>query len=263
MAEWNTQLRMLRERRSLSRLQVAQRARMSESSIRSYEDGRRRPTRPKLSRLLHVLGADNASRNAVLTDAGFAPATPVGRYAEPNIPEKETIRLIRERPWPAFLLNPRAEVLAVSRAAQRLLSLSDRDVAGRRSVLTATTRRAIAAQVENWDEQIAGMIALFKAGVPEEPSLDAPGPYLRAILKQLTAGDPALRQRFVELWEATPAFHGRVTGLMYRSVWSGAAGTIRFTCHIGCLNTETGLYAHTWIPADARSHHVLETLLAH
>jgi transcriptional regulator with XRE-family HTH domain len=262
MATWNEQLRNLRLSRETTRDDLARATGISIESIRSYEVGRRRPTRQHLSHLLKVLGADLRARNLIVADAGFAPETPVGRYAEPNVPEKEAIRLIRARSWPAFLLNAKAEILAVSGAAQRLLGLSDRALLKRRSILTASTRRAIAAQVVNWDEQVAGMIGLFKAGVPEEPSLDAPGPYLKAILNQLTAGDAALTKRFSELWEMTPAYQGRLTGRAYRCLWKASGGTIDFSCHVGCLNTETGLYAHTWIPADAKSHLVLERLLA-
>jgi transcriptional regulator with XRE-family HTH domain len=261
VAEWNEHLRRLRQNGNVTRVELARRTGISTESIRSYEFGRRRPTRRQMSRLLDELDANAASRNIILAGAGFAPETPVGRYAEPNIPKKEATRFVRGLGWPALLLNPRTEVLAVSDAARRLLRLTDRDVAGRPAVLTAATLRAMATQLLNWDELVVGVLALFKAGAPEE-SLENPGPYLNAIRKQLTAGDATIKRRFAELWATTPALQGRISGLTYRCLWKDAIGKIEFTCQIGCLNTELGLYAHTWIPAESRSHRVLEKLLA-
>jgi transcriptional regulator with XRE-family HTH domain len=264
MPTWNEQLRAARKGLGMSRQALADLSGQSYESLRSYELGRRRPTREHLAHLLKSMKLDQPARNLVLVSAGFAPEAPVERYPEPNIPSSEAVRLIRQRAWPAFLVSQRAEVLAVSGATERLLGLVEpgRNLTPRRSVLTAATRRALAARAANWDELVAGLIAFFKAGVPEEPSLDAPGPYLNAALKQLTAGDPALMTRFVALWETTPPFQGRMTGFEYSTIWNARNGTIRFSCHVGCLNTEIGLYAHTWIPADAQSHRLLEELLA-
>ena len=262
METWNAELRAVRESRGISREELADRCGLSVNSLRSYELGRRRPTREHLSRILKCLKLDGPPRNLILVRAGFASDAPVERFPEPSIPTKEAVQLIRQRPWPAFLLNAQAEILAVSGAAWRLLGVPDRELSRRRSVLTLATRSAIATRAENWDELVSGMIQFFKAAVPEEASLDTPGPYLASILKQLTRGDAALMERFVELWKNTPPFRGRMTGLMYRCLWKAPSGTMGFTCHIGCLNTEIGLYAHTWIPADARSHLLLEGLLA-
>jgi transcriptional regulator with XRE-family HTH domain len=265
MPTWNAQLRAARESRRISRQALADLSGQSFESLRSYEGGRRRPTREHLLSLLKCLKVDQPSRNLILVGAGFASESPVERYPEPNLSTNEAVHLIRGRVWPAFLLNQRAEILAVSGATERLIRLVDpgRNLSARRSVLTAATRRAIAARAENWDQLVTGLIRFFKAGVPEEADLDAPGPYLKAILKQLTAGDPALMTRFIELWEATPPFQGRMTGFEYSTIWNApVVGTIRFSCLVSCLNTEVGLYAHTWIPADAKSHLRLEKLQA-
>ena len=154
MPTWNAQLRAARESRGVSRQALADLSGQSVESLRSYELGRRRPTREHLSRLLACMKLDQPSRNLILAGAGFAPETPVERFPEPNIPTREAVRLIRERPWPAFLLNRRLEVLAVSGAAWHLLGLPDREVSGRRNVLTAVTHRAIASHIVDWDEQV-------------------------------------------------------------------------------------------------------------
>jgi transcriptional regulator with XRE-family HTH domain len=264
MPDWNAQLRAARESLGISRQSLADLSGQSFESLRSYELGRRRPTREHLLSLLKSMKLDQPSRNLILTSAGFATEGPVERFPEPNVPTNEASELVRGRPLPTFLLNQRAEVLALSNSAWRLVELPDLESnpTARRSVLTVATRRALASRAENWDEIVTGMIQVFKVGVPEEPDLDAPGLYLKAILKQLTAGDAALATRFVELWQTAPAFEGRLTGLMYPCVWKAPVGTIRFNCLISCLNTAVGLYAHTWIPADAKSHLRLEQLLA-
>jgi transcriptional regulator with XRE-family HTH domain len=248
----------------MSREELADRSGLSAASLRSYEAGRRRPTREHLSHLLECLQLDAGSRAAILTGAGFALDSAVVRFPERNVPPREAMRLVRGRPLPAFLVNARAEILAISAPAWRLLELPDQDLkpSARRSILLAMTRRTIGTWAANWEQLLATVIGLVKAGVPDEQSLDTPGPYLNSILKELVRGDAALMSRFVELWEVTPPFRGRMSGHMYPAVWNTPAGTIRFNCLIGCLNTEVGLYAHLWIPADAKSHLVLETVLA-
>jgi transcriptional regulator with XRE-family HTH domain len=264
MPTWNAQLRDAREARGLTRQALADLSGQSSDSLRSYELGRRRPTREHLSHLLACMKLDKTSRNLILVGAGFAPDAPPEKFPEPNIPTKEAVRLIQQRPLPAFLVNARAEILAVSGAAWRLFGMRDYelDPPKRRSVLSATVFQVSAARLVNWDEVIGQTIQFLKAGLREAPSVDAAGPPVNAILEKLTAGNPALMTRFVELWETTPPFRGRMTGYMYPSVWSAPGGTIRFNCFIGSLNTEIGLYAHTLVPADAQSHLLLEKLLA-
>lgn len=264
MSDWNKQLRTARERLGITREALADRVGLSPDSLRSYELGRRRPRPEHLSDMLKCLEVDKASRDRILADAGFAGETPIDRFLEPNVPTKEAVRIISERPLPAFLLNSRTEILAVSGAAWKLAGLADLGLKPRvpRSLLTQATRRALATRVANWEQLAVRLIAAFKAGVPEEQSLETPGPYLDSVLKQLCAGDPALIKRFAELWELTPPFEGRMTAATYPTIWRAPGGEIRFNCFIGCLNTEVGLYAHTWVPADAKSHLLLEKLLA-
>src|SRR5512146_2297517 len=123
MDAWYDQLRSIRERRGMSRQEVADLCGISAHSLRSYELGRRRPTRKHLLDLLRCLQADERTRNVILADAGLAPEAPVDRFREPNLPPREAAALIRRRPLPAVLLNDRTEVLAVSGAAWRLFGM--------------------------------------------------------------------------------------------------------------------------------------------
>ncbi len=263
MDAWNEKLRSIRERRGLSRQELAERCGVSVDSLRSYELGRRRPTCDHLLDLLNCLKADEHSRGIILAGAGLAPESPVERFREPNVPPREAVQLIRRRPLPAFLLNERAEVLAVSGAAWRLLGMRDRDQRPRRrGAMSEIAFRMAAARLVNWDEVMSELIQFFKAGQPENLSLDAAGPPISTTVKKLAAEEPARWGRVARLWESTPPFRGRMTGRTYSCVWRAEGGVIHFNVFVGCLNTEIGLYAHTLVPADAKSHRVLERLLA-
>lgn len=263
MDAWFDQLRSIRERRGMSRQELAELCGLSAHSLRSYELGRRRPTRQRLLLLLKCLKVATHPRNMILASVGFAPEAPVERFREPNVPPKEAMRLIRQRPLPAFLLNDKAEILAVSGAAWRLLGLREyeQNPPRRHSVLSEIVFRVAASRVMNWDEVFGQTIQFFKAGLLG-PSLTGAAPPGDAVIAKVVAGDPALMARFTDLWERTPPFRGRMTGHTYPSVWSTPGGPIHFTVFIGCLNTEVGLYAHSMVPADAQSHLLLDKLLA-
>ncbi len=263
MDAWNDELRGIRERRGVSRQELAERCGLSAHTLRSYELGRRHPTRGHLLELLKCLKADERSRNIILAGAGLAPDAPVERFREPNIPPRDAVRLIQRRPLPAVLLNDRTEVLAVSGAAWRLFGMPEYESnpPRTRSALTEVTFRVTAARVVNWDELIGQILQFFKASLPDNRSIDSAGPPISTIVRKLTA-DTEQWARLVELWRTTPPFRGRMTGYMYPCVWSGPGGAIRFNVFVGCLNTEVGLYAHSMVPADAQSHLLLDELLA-
>ncbi len=264
MDAWYDQLRSIRERRGVSRQELADLCGLSAHSLRSYELGRRRPTRDRLVELLRCLQADERTRNVILAGAGLAPEAPVDRFREPNVPPREAVQLIRRRPLPAVLLNNRMEVLAVSGAAWRLFGMPQYEAnpPRHRNTLTELTIRAISARVRNWDEVIGQILAQLKAGLPNDQSIESAGTSITTIMAKLATADPGMWERFVKLWRTTPPFRGRMTGHMYLSVWNVPGGTIRFNAFVGCLNTEVGLYAHTLVPADAQSHRLFDELLA-
>jgi transcriptional regulator with XRE-family HTH domain len=264
MATWNEQLRELRRGRSRTPSDLAACSGISQSSIRSYELGRRHPTREHLSRLLDCLGADAPARNVILADAGFASAVAVGTSVETSVPEKEAVQLLHRRPWPAFLVNHRADVLAVNAVAQRFLGLPPaRPGAPYPSILTFATRRALASKCENWDMAVIVMIRGFKAGNPQAGTLDTPSPAFTRLLEAVCAGDPALVAKFTELWSNMPPWRGPFAGVVYETIWKGGGRQrIRFDCAINCVNAEAGLYFHDWIPADSTSFRLLEKQLA-
>ena len=264
MDAWYDQLRRIRERRGASRQELAELCGLSAHSLRSYELGRRRPTRHRLLVLLKCLKVTAHARNIILADAGFAPEAPVERFREPNVPPKDALRLIRQRPLPALLLNERAEVLAISGAAWRLFGIPqyEQNPPRRRNALSEIVFRVAASRVLNWDEVLRQTVQFLKAGLSGEASPDAADSPVNAILANLVTGDPVRLAQFEELWKKTPPFRGRMTGHIYPSIWKVPGGAIHFNVFVGCLNTEVGLYAHTMVPADARSHLLLDKLLA-
>ena len=263
MDAWYDLLRRVRERRGMSRQELAERCGLSTHSLRSYELGRRRPTRGHLLDLLKCLKAGERSRNIILAGAGLAPDAPVERFREPNVPLKEAVQLIRRRPLPAFLLDDRAEIIAISGAAWRLLDLPQYEhrPPRRPGALSELTFRVAASRVVNWDVVMGQTIQFFKAGLPDDTTAMASGSLANRTLMRVAAGDPKLMSRFADLWQRTPPFRGRMTGHMFPSIWRFPGGDIHFNVFIGCLNTEVGLYAHTMVPADAKSHQLLERVL--
>jgi transcriptional regulator with XRE-family HTH domain len=262
MATWNLQLRELRRGRNVSTSDLSSSSGISQASIHSYELGRRHPTREHLCRLLECLGADTPTRIAILSDAGYAAAA-AEQFVETSVSEMEAIQLLHRRPWPAFLVNHRADVLAVNEVAERVVGLPPTRPGRPPNVLTFVTRRALATRCVNWDMTVTVMIRGYKAGNPQAGSLHAPGPSFAPLVDAVCAGDPALVAKFTKLWETMPAWRGAFAGVVYETIWKAKGGQrIRFNCAINCLDAEAGLYFHDWIPADSKSFLLLEKLLA-
>src|SRR5512141_2184896 len=219
MRTWFEQLRDLRRSRNLTTSDLATSSGMSQASIRSYESGRRHPSRQRLSNLLECLGADEHTRNLMLRSAGYAPDPVGGTYAEPNLSEREAVALIAARHWPAFLLNQRADVLGGNDVGRRLLGLPPAPANPRRgSVLELATRRDLAVRCLNWDGAMAAIIGEFKAGNPEAHWRDTSSPAFIKLLDAVCAGDSALAARFIRLWEQTPAWEGGYMRQSYETV---------------------------------------------
>lgn len=264
MPTWNEQLRELRRGRHWTLAELSTCSGISRESIRSYEMGRRHPSRDHLLRLLDCLTADPSTRRAILSAAGFSSGADRRTSFEPSVPEKQAIELLHRRTWPAFLVNHRAEVVAVNEVAEKFLDLAPPPArAPRPSILTFATRQAMARRCLNWDMAIIVMIRGFKAGNPQEESVDSPSPAFSRLLDAVCAGDPALVAKFFELWSTMPAWKGPLAGVVYETIWkAGARQTIRFNCAINCVNAEAGLYFHDWIAADATSLRLLEKQLS-
>jgi hypothetical protein len=171
---------------------------------------------------------------------------------------------VHRRSCPAILLNHRTEVLAVNSAGCKLFDVSPARQSRRgAAALTIAMRRAIAERCDNWETVATHLICMFKAGEPSGGSPNVPSPGLAPALQLIAADHPARVKQFAELWQSTAPRQDRWTGQAFPLVWrANARSRIRFDCLVSCLNTEVGLFMHNYSPADAKSHRVLEKLLA-
>jgi transcriptional regulator with XRE-family HTH domain len=261
MPDWNTRLRAARRDLRLSPGDLARSAGLSEASVRAYEMGRRRPTRDHLSRVLGCLRLDLQSRNEILVGAGLAPeATDV---ADASLSRREATRLIRDRPWPAFVLNEVMEVVGANRIGLWLTGLTQADLDDRveRNVLLIAARvvapPATNAQLRDWGVIARRAIARMKAaGVG---TLDDPDPYFAAILDRIGRKGTELLHEFAALWDATPRHQRTGVSWSYEAGWTLRDGnTLRLLCLANRVNTQDPIEIHDFVPADATSAAMLE-----
>ncbi|PTL75322.1 transcriptional regulator [Vitiosangium sp. GDMCC 1.1324] len=118
-------LRMWRQRRSLSQLELALRAEVSARHVSFLETGRSQPSREMLLHLAEELDVPLNDRNALLVAAGFAPV-----YSERNL-DDPALRAAREavdlvltghEPYPALAVDRHWTLLASNRAVGSLLA---------------------------------------------------------------------------------------------------------------------------------------------
>ena len=98
-------LRSWRQRRNLSQLELADRARVSARHISFIETGRARPTSRMILRLCDQLGVPLREQNRALLASGFAPAHTEHRLADqPMAQVHEAIEsiLAAHRPFPRW-----------------------------------------------------------------------------------------------------------------------------------------------------------------
>lgn len=102
------QLRIWRERRRLSQLELSLRANVSTRHLSFVETGRSEPGRELILRLSEELDIPFRERNLLLVSAGFAPIFQHRRYSDPSFdPVRKIIDLTLEkhRPFPAYAFN--------------------------------------------------------------------------------------------------------------------------------------------------------------
>jgi transcriptional regulator with XRE-family HTH domain len=152
-------LREWRTARGTSQLALSTRARVSTRHLSYLETGRASPSREMVLLLAQAFEMPLRDRNAFLQAAGFAPMyreTPLG--AQPLGPVRDAIDVLLRsaEPNPAFVLNRRADILAVNDTGQWLLATFNEDLGSfarpyniARLLLSPKGDRAY---VENWEE---------------------------------------------------------------------------------------------------------------
>jgi len=152
-------LQQWRNARGTSQLALSLRASVSTRHLSYLETGRARPSREMVLTLAQAFEMPLRDRNAFLQAAGFAPMyreTPL--QAQPMGPVRDAIDLLLRstEPNPTFVLNRRADVLAVNEPGHWLLETFNEDLGsfaqpyniGRFLVCPKGDR----AYIENWAE---------------------------------------------------------------------------------------------------------------
>ena len=122
--DFASRLRWWRRRRSISQLELAGRAEISQRHLSFLELGRSSPSRQMVLRLAAALEVPLRQQNALLLAAGFAPAW---RETELAAPELAQVRsgldyiLRQQEPFPAVVVDRRWNLLKANRGAVRLV----------------------------------------------------------------------------------------------------------------------------------------------
>lgn len=265
-APWYQQLKDLRETAGLTQREVAQRAAISEASIRSYETGRRHPARETLAALLHALAVEPIRRIRILEGAGFAGEPGVVGMAPsgPDYSLDEAIAEIRSYPWPAHLNNEMFEVLDANDLMQAVWGVDfaiERSSAAERSFVVAMSDPRVAPHILNWDETML-LIARMLKGSHGEVGIDegGPNPYLASMAQKFLMGDPKYVQRFLQIWmEAKPLVQKR--RFVCPLVWEhDDLGRMDFRMVINPANLDAYMTFIEWMPVDGATGAKLDEL---
>lgn len=247
--QWYDRLRQERERRAYSRADLAGLANVSDETIFSYENRRRRPNRGTLLKLTRALELDTEHTNAILVAAGMeAEPSPWMRKAlnaRRGIPGKEELDAL---PWPCVVLDAAGVLRAGNDGFRRLageLPPSEENVTLAGWLLSPTARTSI----EDW----AGTVqALLRPAVPD--GADAgPEPPCASRLEQLASavadGAASATVELSQLWDASALAHGeRVVAPVNWRIANNT--TLSFTCVASIWGLATGLWGLDWHPGD-------------
>jgi transcriptional regulator with XRE-family HTH domain len=124
-------LRGWRQRRRLSQLELALRARISQRHLSFLESGRTRPSRSMVLRLGDALEVPLRDRNDWLVAAGFAPVFRARPLEDPQMRQVlAAVRMMLENhePFPAVAVDRAWNLRLANRSFERLIALLGADV---------------------------------------------------------------------------------------------------------------------------------------
>lgn len=266
IANWRLALREHRESLGLDRAALARLAQVSPETIKSYEHGRRKPSRMHLMAVLDAMKVERGRRGELMVAAGFASdamdlKAEIGtlRTREEIVAEVERFR------WPAFVSNDAMEVVGANAVAQRMWGVDLRTEfadAIDRNLLSVASNPRFADRCVNWDAIIGEMISIFKGHHQGPEVLENPSPYFAAVLDRFLKGDAGYVKRFLALWDSVPPAVGR-RRWTYAVEWrEPGAGDLQFHCIVSTANDQLALAFNDWIPTDADTWHALNRLAA-
>ena len=124
-------VRMWREVRRLSQLDLALEAEISQKHLSFIESGRSAPSRDMLLHIAEHLDVPLRERNAMLLAAGFAPAFPTRSLDDPSLaPAKASVeRVLRaHEPFPALVFDRHWNLVSANQAIWSLLGMVTADL---------------------------------------------------------------------------------------------------------------------------------------
>jgi transcriptional regulator with XRE-family HTH domain len=118
-------LRAWRQRRGVSQLELAARARISQRHVSFLETGRTAPSREMVLHVAAALELPLRQQNALLRAAGFAPIWSESALGAPELAavnQALDFMLAQQEPYPAFVVDRRWNLLRANAAAVRFVT---------------------------------------------------------------------------------------------------------------------------------------------
>jgi transcriptional regulator with XRE-family HTH domain len=260
--DWRLVLKTERGRLGLSQARLGELVRVSPETIRKYEGGTRTPSRDILLRIIDALQLPTAQGHAILEAIGYAGAPtlfPLTHYPDYYFTVKQLQTAVNDVPWPQFVANDMAEIVAANRAAEALWGIDFEAEMARRSrahvhFLSIAGERQFSQHIVNFDECLGHLIGILKGSPRNTSSLESPGAFFMEVLGAFAANDPAAIPRLVSAWERTPPKVAKVRW-SYPVIWRDAtAGDIEFLALVTTASDPDGLGFNDWVPVDPESH---------
>ncbi len=262
---WGSELAEFRRALHLSREDLARLSSVSSPTIKAYETGVRRPTRPLLVAMLNALKVERTARNRLLMTAGFAPD---GWVLGPDGVQgymfdlQEAVEFVKTFRWPAFVMNDVLEVVGVNSICEKLWGIdfeAEFPTPLDRNMLRVASDPRFADKVD-WDEMVPYAIAVFKGHHLGPEDIDRGSPYFTELLGRFMQGDAKYVNRFFELWQQTEP-HAPKVRWSYPVTWTEpGVGVMHFESVVNTASAPDGLAFNDWIPCDAATWECLEKI---
>jgi transcriptional regulator with XRE-family HTH domain len=188
------QLRMWRQRRRLSQLELACEADISARHVSFLETGRSLPSREMLLRLAERLDIPLRERNPLLLSAGYAPLYSERKLDDPALNQaRRAIELVLagHEPYPALAIDRHWSLVAANSAVEQLLlGVAPRLLQPPVNVLRVALHvEGLAPRIENFVEVRAHLLARLRHQI--EATADPILVELHAELLSYPAGGPS------------------------------------------------------------------------
>lgn len=253
-------LRSWRERRQLSQLALAERAKVSQKHLSFIETGRTVPSREMLDYLAHHLEVPLRHRNDLLVAAGYAPRYSTVAWDDDEFaPIREAVHTVlgAHEPAPAIVVDHSWNLLAANRAASVLAEgaapeLLEPQVNVLRLCLHPKGLATRILNLDEWSDHILTNLAKQIAVAPSPP--------LESLRDELLG--------HLATMGVTPTTHPEPPRLAVPLHLETADGQLRLLVTIATFGTAMDatlaeLTIEAFLPADAASLHILTRRQAH